>query len=488
MANRKSAASSSNCLHLDILKSFLKEQLEQILDARKPEEESVECRPQCLTRGHHDSSHTLSAEEELRGQLIMTIWQQLHTKHCPSHYRIGFLHLMEKHLSKELMLTKTRDEIRCHRRNDSVSFSGGESRITPELYDSQKLQQFAVNGLNDVLLKLASIEDDTHLIQYADCSLGRCKPGDEGMPFTVAQTKNKSRKMEDCHVCLPRFGEMWQLPWKCSLYGVFDGHSGSLAATYTANHLPYLLSQQLKQGFNADVGGDDDFYRDAFENAFIEVDRNFTQNSRVSGCTAVCALLKYEHYEEIVEEDGGGGGKDTAVNSIWRPQHLYIAWVGDSRALLASPDVPLQLVQPHKPDNIDEKQRIESMQSGGGAIIFIQGQWRVNGIINLSRSIGDSSVPALIAEPDFIDVPIQSSHDFLLLGTDGFWDYVSEAQIMTTVYEGLLDESLSLAEIPRRLIELAKEGDSQDNITVTLVLLKERLQIIENYKERHFNL
>lgn len=479
MANRKSSTSGNRCcLQIDTLKMFLKDQLQQISDLRNPKEESIE-RQQCLTRGHQDSAHTLSAEDELRGQLIMTIWQQLHTKHCPSHYRIGFLHLMEKHLSKELMLTKTRDEIRCSHRKNVVS-QVGTSGIPPILYDSQKLQQFIISGLNDILFKIASMEDDIHLSQYADCSLGMCQPAsDEDIPFTVAQTKNKSRKMEDCHVCLPRFGEMWQLPWKCSLYGVFDGHSGSLAATYAANHLPYLLSQQLKQGFSADLGGDDDFYREAFENAFLEVDRNFTQNSRVSGCTAVCALLKYEREideSDVVEED----------NCTWRPYHLYIAWVGDSRALLASPDVPLQLVQPHKPDNLDEKQRIENMQSGG-AIMFIQGQWRVNGIINLSRSIGDFSVPALIAEPDFIDVPVQPVHDFLLLGTDGFWDYVNETQILDTVYESLLDDTLSLAEIPRRLIELAKEGDSQDNITVTLVLLKKRLQIVENYKQRHSN-
>lgn len=482
MASRRNSPSDNRCcLQIDTLKSFLKEQFEQISDLRNPKEESVEIRQQCLTRGHQDSAHTLSAEDELRGQLIMTIWQQLHTKHCPSHYRIGFLHLIDKHLSKELKLTKTRDEIRCTQRK-SVGQQSGTSVISPILYDSQKLQQFTISGLNDILLKLAGMEDDVHLSQYADCSLGLCQPdNDDEVTFTVAQTKNKSRKMEDCHVCLPRFGEMWQLPWKCSLYGVFDGHSGSLAATYAANHLPYLLSQQLKHGFGADLGGDDDFYREAFENAFLEVDRNFTQNSRVSGCTAVCALLKYER-----EIDENEVEKVDDSNCTWRPYHLYVAWVGDSRALLASPDVPLQLVQPHKPDNLDEKQRIESMQSGG-AIMFIQGQWRVNGIINLSRSIGDFSVPALIAEPDFIDVPVQPAHDFLLLGTDGFWDYVSESQILKTVYESLLDEALSLAEIPRRLIELAKEGDSQDNITVTLVLLKKRLQIVENYKQRHLN-
>jgi len=70
------------------------------------------------------------------------------------------------------------------------------------------------------------------------------------------------------------------------------------------------------------------------------------------------------------------------------PTHFICANAGDSRSVLArtSPNaVNLQTValsEDHKPDNYDEKRRIEA--AGG----FVEDN-RVNGSLNLSRSLGD---------------------------------------------------------------------------------------------------
>jgi len=131
-------------------------------------------------------------------------------------------------------------------------------------------------------------------------------------------------------------------------------------------------------------------------------------------------------------------------------------------------------VKPHKPESPDERHRIEL---SGGTVIHAQGQWRVNGILNVGRSIGDYSLEAVIAEPDFVDVQLNEAHDFLVLGTDGLWDHVPEAFIVDTVYECLAEATTKLDDIPKLLVEAAKDHDSQDNITVVLVLLKPRDQI-----------
>lgn len=41
----------------------------------------------------------------------------------------------------------------------------------------------------------------------------------------------------------------------------------------------------------------------------------------------------------------------TALCVLYRPieQHLYVAWVGDSKAMLVSENRVLQIVTPHKP-------------------------------------------------------------------------------------------------------------------------------------------
>jgi protein phosphatase 1E len=90
---------------------------------------------------------------------------------------------------------------------------------------------------------------------------------------------------------------------------------------------------------------------------------------------------------------------------------LYVAWAGDSEALLAKRGRVFQLVQPHKADrevgeeyitvrsetivicsilNLffclkDERKRI---QEAGGVVLFWGMTWRVNGQLAVSRAIG----------------------------------------------------------------------------------------------------
>jgi protein phosphatase 1G len=79
----------------------------------------------------------------------------------------------------------------------------------------------------------------------------------------------------------------------------------------------------------------------------------------------------------------------TACSAIITPTEIYCGNSGDSRAVLALKPktsggkfrcVPLS--EDHKPDNADEKARIE--KAGG----FVEDN-RVKGVLNLSRSLGD---------------------------------------------------------------------------------------------------
>jgi len=323
-----------------------------------------------------------------------------------------------------------------------------------------KLQKFVNNQLDKLLLKLTDNAAMEKLQLYADPEVlckdpAKCQCTLKTHPspgYSAAAIKNKPRKMEDRHVCLEHYGKMYQLTnhSECRFFGVFDGHSGALSASYVTSQIPQLLAHQL-QRVPVPVSGEHnvDFYRNAFETAFLQADERFAQKRITSGTTAVCALITGH-------------------------QQLYIAWVGDSKALLVGKRTQLQLVKPHKPESPDERHRIEL---SGGTVIHAQGQWRVNGILNVGRSIGDYSLEAVIAEPDFVDVQLNEAHDFLVLGTDGLWDHVPEAFIVDTVYECLAEATTKLDDIPKLLVEAAKDHDSQDNITVVLVLLKPRDQI-----------
>lgn len=65
------------------------------------------------------------------------------------------------------------------------------------------------------------------------------------------------------------------------------------------------------------------------------------------------------------------------------PTEIYVANAGDSRCVACDKSgKAVELSKDHKPDNTEEKARIEA--AGG----FVEDN-RVKGILNLSRSIGD---------------------------------------------------------------------------------------------------
>ncbi|KAH8413252.1 hypothetical protein KR009_009196 [Drosophila setifemur] len=419
------------CAHLKEFKRFLAATAEKAAVVS----EDANTRS-CVTRTSNDT-YKVSGEER-HAELVSSIWLQLILRGCPELFRLKLLHRSTQQLEQDL----------CYAKECEVTGEG------PPQYDLLRLQKFVANELEKFLIKLTDNSEMERLKDYADESsickeASKCMCQLERFPLhTSSAVKNKPRKMEDRHVCLERFGAMYDVPDMSSrFFGVFDGHSGSLSASYVTSQLPQLLADQLKSNPEP-FDSSPDFYRGAFESAFLRADERFTQKRITSGTTCVCALITNNQ--------------------------LYIAWVGDSKALLVGKRTQLQLVKPHKPEHPDERKRIEA---AGGTVLHAQGQWRVNGILNVARSIGDYSLEAVIAEPDFVDVQLSDAHDFLVLGTDGLWDHVPESVVIETVYESLTDPTTKLDDIPKLLIEAAKEGDSQDNITAVVVLLKPRQRI-----------
>lgn len=73
---------------------------------------------------------------------------------------------------------------------------------------------------------------------------------------------------------------------------------------------------------------------------------------------------------------------------------------GDSRAIIVKRDgTAVALSQDHKPDRHDETKRISDL---GGRVIH-WGRWRIEGVLAVSRSIGDSKLkPFVTAEPETV--------------------------------------------------------------------------------------
>lgn len=127
----------------------------------------------------------------------------------------------------------------------------------------------------------------------------------------------------------------------------------------------------------------------------------------------------------------------TACVVLITPNKIITANAGDSRAVLCRKGRAIPLSFDHKPDNQIQWKRI---QGAGGDII----NGRINGGLNLSRSLGDFNYKKLknrpydeqliTCKPDVNEIARQPGDDeFIILGCDGIWQkFVNDSQPMVT--------------------------------------------------------
>ena len=152
---------------------------------------------------------------------------------------------------------------------------------------------------------------------------------------------------------------------------------------------------------------------------------------------------------------GGEGGEDvtaagcTANVAIITKSHLICANAGDSRAVLCRKGKAVPLSRDHKPNDAGERERITA--AGGFVSQAQNGHFRVNGNLNLSRSLGDlkykgdaklaAAKQVITAEPDVMKVArVPEEDEFVVLACDGVWDCMSnqEVSLMCSVWRQCL--------------------------------------------------
>ncbi|CAN6341053.1 unnamed protein product [Urochloa humidicola] len=215
-----------------------------------------------------------------------------------------------------------------------------------------------------------------------------------------------------------------------SLFGIFDGHGGSRAAEYLKEHLFDNLMKHpefMKDTKLAII----ETYRKT-DSEFLDAERN---SHRDDGSTASTAVLVGDH--------------------------LYVANVGDSRAVISKAGKAIALSEDHKPNRYDERKRIES----AGGIVMWAGTWRVGGVLAMSRAFGNRLLKQfVIAEPEIQEQEINDELEFLIIASDGLWDVVPNEDAVALVK---LEEEPEAA--ARKLTETAFSRGSGDNITCIVV-------------------
>ncbi|TDL22595.1 protein serine/threonine phosphatase 2C [Rickenella mellea] len=136
---------------------------------------------------------------------------------------------------------------------------------------------------------------------------------------------------------------------------------------------------------------------------------------------------------------------------------LYTANAGDARGVLCRGGKAIRLTYDHKGSDRQEAKRI--MDAGG----FVMGG-RVNGVLAVTRSLGDSSMKEfVVGSPFTTETELGEEDEFLILACDGLWDIATDQQAVDLVRD-IHDAQVA----SRTLVDFALK-ESTDNITVVVV-------------------
>ncbi|XP_074498334.1 protein phosphatase, Mg2+/Mn2+ dependent, 1Lb [Sebastes fasciatus] len=247
-----------------------------------------------------------------------------------------------------------------------------------------------------------------------------------------------------------------------SIFGIFDGHGGEAAADFAKAHLPEALRQQL-------LAYERDRERDREKDKDKEKDEKKERGgpSYPSILEQQILTLDREMLDKLSATYNEAG--TTCLVALLSDKELTVANVGDSRGVLCDKDgnaIPLS--HDHKPYQLKERKRIKK----AGGFISFNGSWRVQGILAMSRSLGDyplKNLNVVIPDPDIMSFDLNKLQpEFMILASDGLWDTFSNEEAVRFIRERLGEPHFGAKSI---VLQSFYRG-CPDNITVMVVKFK----------------
>ncbi|KAG9453798.1 hypothetical protein H6P81_006702 [Aristolochia fimbriata] len=232
----------------------------------------------------------------------------------------------------------------------------------------------------------------------------------------------------------------WLDSGPCGTYvGIYDGHGGPETSRYVNDH----LFKHLKKFASEQQGVTPDVILKAFlatEEGFISLVRKQWEEKPQIASVGSCVLV-----------------------GIVCSGNLYTANLGDSRVVLgrlekAIKEVsPIQLSAEHNAGQESVRQELRELHPDDSQIVVLKHKvWRVKGIIQVSRSIGDAYLknaefnrepliarfrlpepfpkPILSAEPSIIVHKLLPNDQFLIFASDGLWEHLSNQEAVDIVH------------------------------------------------------
>ncbi|XP_057535797.1 probable protein phosphatase 2C 48 [Amaranthus tricolor] len=295
-----------------------------------------------------------------------------------------------------------------------------------------------------------------------------------------------------------------------TFFGIYDGHGGPQAACFVNNNLFQIFKNYVQE---------QEVTEEVIKKAYLATDEEF---------------LKIVKKEWIEKPHLASQGTCCLVGIICN-EKLYVANAGDSRVVLGRLDNKIcstkglramQLSTDHNAKMETEREELQSLHPHDPDIVVLKHKaWRVKGIIQVTRSIGDVYLkssefsreplpekyivpegfnkPILRADPSISILKLQPEDRFLIFASDGLWDHLSNQEAVDIVYnyprngiarklvKAALHEAANKREMrycDLKRIEAGIRRHFHDDITVIVVFLDD-LQIRSSFLNNadHFN-
>ena len=138
---------------------------------------------------------------------------------------------------------------------------------------------------------------------------------------------------------------------------------------------------------------------------------------------------------------------------------VYVANVGDTRAVMSKNGVAERMSYDHKATDQGEFERIKAAK---GCIL----DGRVAGTLAITRAFGDHSLKVfgVIANPYIKKHILKITDKFLILASDGVWDGLEDQEAVN-----FCKEDCSSKDIAQAIVKGALDKGSKDNISCLVI-------------------
>ncbi|RCV25812.1 hypothetical protein SETIT_5G195800v2 [Setaria italica] len=258
-----------------------------------------------------------------------------------------------------------------------------------------------------------------------------------------------------------------------SFAAVFDGHAGFSAVKFLRDEL-YKECAAALDGGKVLSTKNLEAITDSIQRAFAAVD------------------AKLSTWLEQMEKDDDSGATATAM--FLRNDVLVVSHIGDSCLVISRDGRPEALTGSHRPygNNKTSLEEVKRIRAAGGWIV----DGRICGDISVSRAFGDIRFKTrknemlmkgvkegrwtekfisrikfkediIISSPDVSLIELGPDVEFVLLATDGLWDYIKSSEAVAFVRDQLRQHGdVQLA--CEALGQKALDERSQDNISIVI--------------------